>query len=165
MIVSSVTAFHLFNNLLCQHLATLYSLHFHDFVEDSARKSNAAKNVPRTSASHPKYIRVGKMLPVHDSDRCCLSQEHLVMWGCLKRLSSCQEELFFFYWGLMHKPSNSWRWPDTGVTDGEIPSWTRWTSCFWMYISPATDIPDVNLAVTGSLAWQRLGSFTCLSHA
>lgn len=96
MIVSSVTAFHLFNNLLCQHLATLYSLHFHDFVEDSARKSNAAKNVPRTSASHPKYIRVGKMLPVHDSDRCCLSQEHLVMWGCLKRLSSCQEELFFF---------------------------------------------------------------------
>lgn len=84
MVISSVTVFQWLNNLLCQHLASLYSLLLYDFVEDSARKSNAAKNIPKTSANHPKYISVGKMRPVRDGDRCCLSQEHLVMWECLK---------------------------------------------------------------------------------
>lgn len=113
MVTSSVTVFQWLNNLLCQHLAGLYSLLLYDFIEDSARKSNTAKNIPKTTVNHPKYISVGKMLPVHDGDRCCLSQEHLVMWECLKPVSSCQENLF--HWCLMHEPSNSWCWPDTGV--------------------------------------------------
>lgn len=94
MTISTVTAFQLLNNLVCQHLASLYSLLLHDFVEDSARKSNTARNIPKTSANHPKYISVGKMFPVQDSDRCCLGQEHLAMWECLKPVSSCQGNLF-----------------------------------------------------------------------
>lgn len=114
MVTFSVSVFQWLNNLLCQHLASLYSLLLYNFVEDSARKSNAAKNIPKTSANHPKYISVDKiLLPVHDGDRCCLSQERLVMWACLKLVSSCQENLS--HWCLIHQASNSRCWPDTGV--------------------------------------------------
>lgn len=94
MMISAVTAFQLLNNLACQHLAGLYSLLLHDFVEDSARKSNTARNIPKTSANHPKYISVGKMFPVQDSDRCCLGQEHLVMWECLKPVPPAKGTFF-----------------------------------------------------------------------
>lgn len=94
MVTSSVTVFQWLYNSWCQHLASSYSLLLDDFVEASARKSTAARNIPQTSANHLKYISVGKMLPVQAGGRCCLSQEHLVMWECLKPASSCQHNLF-----------------------------------------------------------------------
>lgn len=113
MVTSSKPVCQWLNNLLCQHLDEFCCLLLCDFVEDSARKSNAARNIPKASANHPKYISVGKMPPAHDGDRCCLSREHLEMWACLKPVSSCQENLF--HWCLMRRPSNSWCWPGAGA--------------------------------------------------
>lgn len=100
------------------------------------------------------------MLRVHDGDRCCLSQEHLVMWECLKPVSSCQENPF--HCCLMHEPSNSRCWPDTGV-HRRTPQvrlhlgrfWQATLQCFLFY----SDIADINLSVTGTFTWQHLASF------
>ena len=51
---------HFLHDLVCQRVA-FFPLN--DLVENSARQQEAeAKNIPKVSANHPKYITPGKML-------------------------------------------------------------------------------------------------------
>lgn len=79
------------------------------------------------------------MLPVHDGDRCCLSQEHLVMRGCLKSVSSCQENRLLkkkekrnlmFDAQTIKELTLTGHWRPKTDAPGPIPPWTRLTSCF-----------------------------------
>lgn len=48
------------HDLACQRVVSFH----HDLVENSARqRDEVAKNIPKTSTNHPKYITPGKMLP------------------------------------------------------------------------------------------------------
>lgn len=61
--ISTLIGPHSLHDLVCQRLVSLNCYFLHDLVENSARQKDAeAKNIPKASANHPKYITPGIML-------------------------------------------------------------------------------------------------------